>query len=214
MTEFIVGRKRLNLNNPKERPQEKLAKLVSAVFNPVVFAVGILIVLGILLGNTLDWYSAVIMILFSVGIPVGFLLRQLSHGKVTDFFMQLRQQRDVFYLITFFSMLVGSILLLILGIPQLLKYGLCVALIQIAGMGIINKVWKISAHSSTAALLCCLLLFAFGWKALPAFLLVPLVSWSRIALRRHTVMQTVVGALGSTANFFLVALFFYPSMHL
>jgi membrane-associated phospholipid phosphatase len=39
----------------------------------------------------------------------------------------------------------------------------------------------------------------YGAIVLPAFLLVVLVSWSRVVLRRHTVAQVLAGSLVSIA---------------
>jgi len=57
--------------------------------------------------------------------------------------------------------------------------------------------WKISIHASSLAGTVTFLTALYGAIVLPAFLLVILVSWSRVVLRRHTVAQVVAGALVS-----------------
>jgi membrane-associated phospholipid phosphatase len=57
--------------------------------------------------------------------------------------------------------------------------------------------WKISIHASSLAGAATLLTALYGAMMLPAFLLLPLVGWSRVVLGRHTVAQVVVGSLVS-----------------
>ena len=47
----------------------------------------------------------------------------------------------------------------------------------------------------------------YGAVMLPAFLLLALVSWSRVVLRRHTVAQVVVGSLASVIISLLILKF-------
>ena len=54
--------------------------------------------------------------------------------------------------------------------------------------------WKISLHCAAAAILAELLLIYFGPMAAPFAMSVPLIAWSRLYLRRHTLAQTIAGA--------------------
>jgi membrane-associated phospholipid phosphatase len=64
--------------------------------------------------------------------------------------------------------------------------------------------WKISIHASSIAGAATMLTALYGMVLLPSFLLLILVSWSRVVLRRHTVAQVVAGSLLSIALSLLV----------
>ncbi|CUS83888.1 PAP2 superfamily protein, partial [Candidatus Kryptonium thompsonii] len=52
------------------------------------------------------------------------------------------------------------------------------------------------------------LAWIFGYKAMPLFLLIPLVGWSRLYLRAHSFWQVVGGAvLGIVSTFVQIYLF-------
>ncbi|MEI6652539.1 MAG: phosphatase PAP2 family protein, partial [Chlorobiaceae bacterium] len=55
--------------------------------------------------------------------------------------------------------------------------------------------WKISIHLFTFSSSIALLFMQFGVVALWLLLLVPLLMWSRIFLKAHNFMQTLVGGL-------------------
>jgi membrane-associated phospholipid phosphatase len=55
--------------------------------------------------------------------------------------------------------------------------------------------WKISVHTTSAAGLTVLILRVFGIAAAPLVISIPLIAWSRVKLRRHTLSQTIAGAL-------------------
>jgi membrane-associated phospholipid phosphatase len=62
-------------------------------------------------------------------------------------------------------------------------------------MMIITLWWKISMHASSLGGVATMLTVLYGAVMLPLFVLLVLVSWSRVALRRHTVPQVIAGSL-------------------
>ena len=60
---------------------------------------------------------------------------------------------------------------------------------------LITLQWKISIHLFTFASSIALLFMQFGVIALWLLLLVPVLMWSRIFLKAHNFMQTLVGGL-------------------
>ena len=55
--------------------------------------------------------------------------------------------------------------------------------------------WKISIHAATLGGVLTMLTALYGIIVLPIFVLLLLVSWSRIVLHRHTLAQVVGGSL-------------------
>lgn len=70
-------------------------------------------------------------------------------------------------------------------------------LLAIIGFTLITHVWKISGHTMSAALASGAIIIRFGWSFWPVLLIVPLVAWSRVVRKNHTIVQVVAGALYS-----------------
>lgn len=193
---------------PEKNQSNPLASAVSNILNPVVFVVLCIIMIGMQVADEVTWQHIAILLGFSLLIPVLFLLWQISKGNITDFFMQHRDQRDWIYVVAFAANLIAAWLLNYLKAPALIRFSIIVALCQIGVMGLINTFSKISAHASVVTLFSCLAVTLYGvwWWFL--FLLVPLVSWGRITLEKHSFKQTIAGVGLSTAIFMLVKALF------
>lgn len=59
---------------------------------------------------------------------------------------------------------------------------------------IISLFWKISIHSVWVAGPVAYLIYIFGYSGLVFLVLIPLVMWSRLFLKRHTPIQVIAGA--------------------
>jgi membrane-associated phospholipid phosphatase len=57
--------------------------------------------------------------------------------------------------------------------------------------------WKISVHAATLAGALTMLTALYGVILLPTFVLLGMVSWARVLLRRHTIAQVMMGSLVS-----------------
>ncbi len=203
----------MSTNAPKPSSSHRFARLVSAVVHPIVLPLLTLFVLsyraggGTLAGFRLDALARAASV---VGIgtvvtaaPVALLVGiQVLRGRWTDADVSVRQQRYLLYPFGILWMLVLAALFIALGAPAAaIQATLALALTNLIN-GFINLRVKVSAHAATAAL-CATLLWLAAWPgaldlgatwvagAVSAAAL--LVGWSRVALRRHTVAQVVLG---------------------
>ena len=94
----------------------------------------------------------------------------------------------------------GFILLAALGAPdELTGYFGCL-LASVAVLAVITTVWKISIHCAVASGSVTLLALLYGPRLIPAYALVALTAWSRVALKDHTAAQVIAGSvLGAAA---------------
>ena len=176
----------------------RFAQVVSGVGSPPVVASAAILVTA-LRGTSAHTASAqavlwaVGQVALSVLAPFWYVVWLVKRGDITDVDVRLRKQRIGPLLVTVACTGVAWMGLWMGGAPR--------GLIWVAGgmwlqglmiLGITSR-WKISVHTATAAA-------ATTWSSLllqtplPALLVVPLVAWSRVWLRRHTVLQTVAGA--------------------
>jgi membrane-associated phospholipid phosphatase len=63
---------------------------------------------------------------------------------------------------------------------------------------LITAWWKVSVHTTAASGPLIALTYRFGYLVLPFYTIILLVGLSRLTLKKHTVMQVIVGMLIGT----------------
>jgi membrane-associated phospholipid phosphatase len=138
--------------------------------------------------------------------PIFYIAWLVKRGLVTDLDVHLREQRTKPMLVATGCAGAGWLMLKLGSAPLQIVILASALLIQSAIMFFItiSLRWKISMHSAAAAG-AATLVWAITGTPLALMVSVPLVVWSRVRLRRHTLAQTLAGAaLGSSV--FLVTL--------
>ncbi|MEV0010393.1 hypothetical protein AB0M10_13065 [Streptomyces sp. NPDC051840] len=138
-------------------------------------------------------------------VPAGYIEWERGRGTWGDRHVVDRTQRAPIFLVILGSLGAGS-LIMVLGHAPL---GILIAMLSLWVMTTVllavNTAWKISVDSAVAAAVVALLGVAHSAWWLCAGVLTVAVCWSRVALRYHSVAQTVAGAAvgASTAAGFL-----------
>src|SRR5205823_11432027 len=101
------------------------------------------------------------------------------------------------FLFALSSTLLGLGVLSLIHAPKNLQTLFLITIISGLVMMFITLWWKISLHTSSLAGALTMLTALYGNVVLPAFMLIALVCWSRVVLRRHTVAQVVAGSVVS-----------------
>jgi hypothetical protein len=133
--------------------------------------------------------------LFTAVLPTLFITYGVRRGRWSDRTVGARRPRLVVLAFIIASVATGLILLLVLGAPRLLTGYLAFMLASVAVLAAITTIWKISIHCAVASGSVAILALSFGPLVLPAYALVGLLGWSRVALRDHTVAQALAGAV-------------------
>ena len=175
--------------------KERLAQYVSVLSSPPLMAIA-----GILLGarslsTSPAWSWAFVFILLSVLPPVSYVLWLLRRGKVTNFHLDVRNERTGPILVVFFNTFLVWMVLYMGGAPALLLGIGTAGLILIALVLAVTLRWKISGHCAAVAGLASLDCMLYGQETVLIAFIVPVVAWSRIQLRRHSIYQALSGAL-------------------
>lgn len=173
----------------------RLARSISNLVNPVF--VGIFIT-GVMAFKIIDdpthatkWFG--LTILLTATPPILYVVYLVQTGYLADIYMPDREKRLKPILVIFAWLAISIVILFLIHAPLVMPFLIGAVLAQIIFLGIITVLWKISFHSATimsAATIAILICSQFGWAM---SLLVPLVGWARIRLKRHTFMQVVVG---------------------
>ena len=180
----------------------RIAWGISVLFSP--FLVPIATAVGVIQKhaapqNALRWLA--IVVLFVTVLPVLSIAVMVRYAKVSDLHLHNREERLLPLCCTLVSMVVGTVLLHQLGAAREIVWAGIAYIVNSVIFSAITPIWKISFHSSVATgcvtVLVMLVNPQFGWL----FLLIPLIAWARVYRKRHTLLQTVVGAVlavGST----------------
>jgi len=174
--------------------KDRRARIVSGILSPLSIAIAAVAVAGYAINDesALSWIA--LYIALSILPPTLYIMYLVRKGIVTDFHLNVRKERTKPFLIMTANTAVVFLVMLLLGAPKLILIVIATAVLQLFFMLLITLRWKISGHCTAVAGLVVLALALFGENLLPSTLLIPLVAWSRIRLKRHTPAQTVAGS--------------------
>ncbi len=186
------------IETPSPKPLHiRFARQVSNFLSPVTISIpGVLLVAFYRAQNLASalFYACLTLFFLSLG-PMLYIIIGVRLGKFSDMGISRRRERIGPFLFSFASVLAGLIVLILFNAPKNLQTLLIITALSCIVMMVITLWWKISIHASSIAGTTTFLTALYGVIMLPAFLLVVLVSWSRVVLERHTVAQVVAGAL-------------------
>ncbi len=204
-THFEVDSPLADLTLPNTR-RIRLARAVSNVFSPVVIAVLVLWLVGDAVGTLTGWLWLGLYLLVGVGVPTAYVAWLAKTGRVTDFDLRRRDQRLKPFMLSLACMLLVWAVLWLGQAPAAIHMLVTVGLVQGLALFVVTLAWKISLHTAGVATFAALACVIHGVLAVPLLGLIPLVAWSRVCLRRHTLMQTICGGTVGVLAVWLVAL--------
>ncbi len=174
----------------------RFARIISWILSPlIVLLVVIIKAIGLVPGTQLEkLYMLLIVILFGIVPSLLALLYLKINGHVSDWSISNRYERFTFIPLVILFGLITMLVLQITNLPHLFSL-LFILLTGGLLFGVSTFITKVSAHAGAAMLGFMYLLHWYGARYMWVFILVVLVSWSRIYLRRHTLTQVLLGIL-------------------
>jgi membrane-associated phospholipid phosphatase len=133
--------------------------------------------------------------LFAGVLPMAFISRGVRRGRWEDRYVGAKRPRLIVLAFILASVAAGLALLVGFGAPRELSGYFACMLASVAVLAAITTVWKVSIHCAVAAGSVTVLTLLFGPWLVPAYLLVALTAWSRVALKDHTAAQVIAGSL-------------------
>lgn len=182
-----------NILNQKTSLKENFAHFISAITNPPFVAIPVFLIINYTIlqdGNWL-WFS-VVSIFFVSLLPI---ITSLSWVKKKNLEVDMPRREDRIYplLLVILSYIMGVLVLYTLGAPPLTTVLMICYLTNTIVVLLFSLFWKISIHAMGIAGPATAIIYLFGWPGLLFSLLVPLVIWSRLYLKRHTPAQLITG---------------------
>lgn len=178
----------------------KLAYILSRMFDTSVTV--FLVAMTFVLKAEFLWGWIIVMAMGNFIIPILFLLNSFRTQRITDLDITSRQERVVWFSIAagFWVLTLVAVFVIdplgIVVVPDVMK----LFQIWLAIFGVFNAVityfWKISGHVMVATAWSLWLAFLWNpWFILLLVTLVPIISWGRWRLNKHTPAQLVGGIL-------------------
>jgi membrane-associated phospholipid phosphatase len=191
--------------------RQRVANLTSNILNP--FLISLTLILLLSFTSTSSAIDAIKWALISAALsvlPVFLVILYLvRNGKLDTIFTNVRQQRTRIYLIAGLFAIAGLIILSYLKAPSILVTGFIAGILGVLIFTLINLWWKISLHTAFVAASTTILVMLYGWPAVAAVALVPLIAWARVELEYHSLAQVAGGAVLAALIVFAV---FYPTV--
>jgi membrane-associated phospholipid phosphatase len=177
---------------------KKIATFVSRILDP--FLVMTVVALVGIRRSTLTTHAQIIFLITAfvlmIGIPAALLALSVKKKWISNWDMSIRSERPKALLIMLAIELLSLIILKPMADAFLFSF-LVLVIVWSIGFSIITHYWKISGHSGISALGSGLLVSWFGFSVWPVLLIVPIVSWSRVVRKNHTILQVIIGAIYS-----------------
>lgn len=124
-----------------------------------------------------------------------FVIVGMMFGVFSNFDISKREQRPLLFSFSAFISFCYLLSLVVLDGPKILFIGFLALILGLIAIAIVNKWIKASVHLATATAV--FLFIAVAYKGYFFFLLalIPILAWSRVKMKEHTLMETIVGSI-------------------
>ena len=177
--------------------KKRIASLTSNILNP--FLVSFVFILLLSFKSTPSALDAIKWSLISVAasiLPVfGVIIYLVRSQKLESIFINVRKQRTKIYLLAVVCAGVGYVILYYLEAPKELIATFAAGFSAVVVFMCVNFLWKISLHTAFVTASVTVLIILYGSITAVTVVLVPLIAWSRIELKHHSLAQVITGAL-------------------
>jgi membrane-associated phospholipid phosphatase len=175
--------------------KERLARFISDITIAPLIAIPLFVVINYFTIKEPNFYLITLLSIFFAGLlPIitSFLWIQ---SKKIEIDMPKKEDRTYPLLMVIISYLMGVIVLYAIHAPPITIVLMFCYFSNTVIVLLISKYWKISIHSMGVAGPSAAIIYVFGGIGLYFTLIIPLVMWSRVYLKRHNLIQVTAGAL-------------------
>lgn len=175
--------------------KHKLARIISTLFVPPSFTIIVYFIFALIVEQTIKKSLIVFLVALVFGFlaPITMFVIMRKRKMISDNDAMIKDQRTLPYFIAIIFYAIGFIILILTKVSIIsIAFWFCYISNTIITI-LINKYWKISAHSMGASGAAAALFFVFGWSSFVAMIITILVGWSRIELKCHTIQQVIAG---------------------
>lgn len=174
--------------------KHQVARSISFLSDPLFLATPIPFLLVLWASEdvmySLKWSVFSMMFFAFIGF---FVLYGVKRRVFSDVDVSKREQRPAFYLFAIYVCLLYLGSLMLLDGPPVLFLAGCGVLLSILAISVVNLKIKASVHVATVTALIFIVSILYGDAFLLFLLVIPVIIWSRVVTKRHTLPEAVVG---------------------
>ena len=204
-----------------DKTKLKVAKWVSTITNAPIICIPAFIVLCWVFLADDPVKFAVVEIICLIFTSVASMAVILIWAKKlnTDKDISNREDRPIPLIVGSVCYFIGFLVLLLIDAPPIITYLLLCYTCNTLIVMLISTQWKISIHTTGLIGPASALILVLGKWGIFLGLLLPIVIWSRVTLKKHTMAQAVVGGLNAyfltiVEIFLFIYLFNLPTAHI
>ncbi|MBR0271007.1 MAG: hypothetical protein IJQ68_03325 [Methanobrevibacter sp.] len=183
----------------------RLAKTISTFTNPPIICIPLFFIISLVLSLNNLWdfpLMELISIIFASVLPMAIILYWAKKtGNDKD--ISNREDRFTPLIVGTVSYFIGFLVSWTLGLSDFLTFLFLCYTINTFIVMIITRQWKISIHTTGLSGPVCALIILLGPIGAIFALLYPVLIWSRVTLKKHTMAQAIAGGV---QGFFLTAI--------
>ena len=186
---------------------KSLSSIANVILHPVTLAIP-----GVFLttyNSTRNFSTSLFWTLLSMifsGIIAVFVLIGVKKGFFNNLDVSNRKQRIILYPFSIVVILFFALFVYLENGPFVLMYASIFFVIALGILDLVNQKIKASIHVAAVASIVTGTIFVYGGMSFILLLFIPLISWARIHQKRHTLKETVAGAICGI-SFTLIAIF-------
>lgn len=172
-----------------------LPKILGVLLHPILLAIPGVFLIVLSSTNDVDnaFYWTIISLIFS-GIISLFVLFGVKKKFFNNLDVSNRKQRVILYPFAVAVIIIFAFYIHSQNGPEALVGASILFTIALVLLDLINRKIKASIHVASVAAMVTGIVLLYGGIAYFLILLIPISAWARIAQKRHTLSETVVGA--------------------
>lgn len=173
---------------------EKLAKTLSFILGPQAWLPTLLLIMIFNTNLSVNQISILLPagLILGVFVPLLYLCIAPRVGLAESWELQNKKERYPFMAVTFTASLILLFFINSFG-NKLIQDLYLILLTVLALIYFISIFWKISLHVALNMFSAIIINFLFNWSLPVLYLVVPLIFWARLFLKRHTILQLLAG---------------------
>lgn len=183
---------------------------ISAIFSPYISAAIFIIAIIYNYAHSLDQFLPWMLTFFcfAILVPGFYILWLLEANRISDVHMSNPEERKIPLLVAAISSLVAAVILYFLDAARPVFLISVIYAINSLAIAAITQWWKISVHTGMFASIVTIIVVIFGLPYLWLYALLIPLAWSRIYRKKHTIWQTMAGAVITSALTLLIFIIF------
>lgn len=185
-----------------------IAKLISYLSNPLIIALPApyIIVYKISQDTVYAWKWEIFSIGFFIAVGL-FVAYGVWRGFFSDIDISKREERKPLFIFVSITTILYLCSIVLLKGPEILLLSVVGCILGIVVIALINTHIKASIHVATISAFISSLAILYGGSYLLGTLLIPIIAWSRVKTKRHTIAEATTGGIFGVAMIMVIYFF-------